>query len=301
MRVSIVAIVLAVVAGVCWGNQADARVYLPGVKVVQEVRTPQGVLRSYHRPGLPPTYWDQSFPALSGDRVTLDALVATGGAELGEVHFSLDGKEVVKLTRGPWRTEVDTTDLLVGKHVLEVRAKTAAPHARETGVTAALVIVPRDERAQHPLAEAGAGEPERLSSVIGSLNPELDAALDARADVVLAQPELFYASAGPEAKEFFYTLSRDKKVYYTSPLLPITTLLYLDPATPDLLPAPNKSEKGTAAEVTNQGSSDESESADSGQVILALQVGDGDGHFGPPVWSSLQVQPAKTTPGEAKP
>lgn len=307
MRVGIAAMVFGMALGLLGTSGADARVYVPGVKIVQEVRTAQGTLRSYQRPGLPPTYWDQSFPALSGDRVTLDALVATGGAELGEVRFLLDSKEVVKLTRGPWRTELDTTGLVVGSHALEVRAKTAPPHAREAVVKAALVIVPNDARtAEPPAQDTEASEQERLSAVIGCLNPDLDSTLDARAEAVLAQPELFYASAGPTAKEFFYTLSRDRKVYYTSPLLPISTLLYLEPAAPGLLSAAGPLRSGAAgagappaAQAKETGAEEAAAAAD--EVMLTLQVGDGDGHFGPPVWASLQLQPGATVPQEAKP
>ena len=85
------------------------------MKIVFEVRTSQGDLRSFHRLGLPPTYWDQTFPARQGDpRVQIHALVATGGAELEEVHVTLDGKQTAALTKAPWRTEVDTKNLSVG-------------------------------------------------------------------------------------------------------------------------------------------------------------------------------------------
>jgi len=276
-------------------GSALARVYVPGVKIVFEVRTPQGELRSYQRPGLPPTYWDQSFPARRGDRVTLDALVATGGAELAEVRFSLDGKEIAALTKGPWRTEVNTADLAVGEHPLEVKAKTATPHARETAAKGALVLVAADERtARLPAATEGESERERLSVVIGSLNPDLDRALDDRSAVTLAKPELFFASAGLGVKEFFYTLSREGGVFYTSPLLPVTTYVCLEP---EKAPAV----AGAKAVVPSETLAGAPLLLPAGEVVLTLQGGDGAGRFGPPVWAAVQVQPEVVRAQEAKP
>jgi hypothetical protein len=287
-----------------FSQAAEARVYVPTPKVVFEVRTAQGDLRSYQRPGLAPTYWDQSFPALQGDKVTVDPLVATGGAELGSVKVSVDGTGVADLSKAPWRTVVDTAGLALGEHAIEVKAKTAAPHAREGTAKATLVVLPQDERVgKLPAAGATESEGERLSAVIGCLDPEIDAALDASATASLTEPELFHASAGPAAKEYFYTLSREGKVFYTSPLLPITTFVLLEPegaAAPAAGAAEGKTEGGQQA--LHPRPTDTSAGAGMrlapGEVLLTLQVGNGEGRFGPPVWATLAVTPEAETPGE---
>src|SRR5574340_101395 len=169
--IAVIAALVGLLAG--FGQAAQARVYVPMPKVVFEVRTAQGDLRSYQRPGLAPTYWDQSFPALQGDKVTVDPLVATGGAELGSVKVSVDGNAVAELSKAPWRAVVDTAGLALGEHAIEVKAKTAAPHAREGTAQATLTVLPPDERlGKLPAAEATESEAERLSAVIGCRSEE---------------------------------------------------------------------------------------------------------------------------------
>ncbi len=100
------------------------------------------------------------------------------------------------------------------------------------------------------------------------------------AAVVLSKPQLLFASAGPDAKEFFYTLSRDGQVVYTSPLLPILTYVYLEPA-----PKPGAAAKPASPSLLTPG-----------EVVFSIQVGDGAGRFGPPVGVTLQIQAGEVKP-----
>ncbi len=265
------------------GNRAEARVYIPGVKIIFEVRTPQGDLRSYQRPGLPPYLLGSSLSRRAraiGCR--LMRWWPPAGPSWKKCTSRWTARNVAALTKAPWRTEVDTTNLALGEHPIEVKASTASPHSRTTAAKATLVVAAADERAEHAVVlPASDTDRERLSSVVGCVDPELDRALDDRAAAVVSKPQLFFASAGPGAKEFFYTLSREGQVVYTSPLLPMVTYVYLEPAPKLAAAAP----KPTSPSLLT-----------AGEVILSIQVGDGAGRFGPPVGVTLQIQPEEVKP-----
>jgi hypothetical protein len=254
-------------------SRADEEIYVPGVKIVLEVRTAQGHLRSFQRPGSPPTYWDQTFPVVQSDRVTIDAFIATGGAELGEVRIRLDNKLLSTQTSGPWRIETDTSKLALGHHLVEVWAATKEPNSRFRSVTTSFLVVPDNDPLLRVLqgetseAKLPISDEERLACAIRSRDQKVDqeTTTDAPAATVAA-PVLFYVSAGPTAKEFFYTLTRDGKVTYTSPRLPLMTHILLEPQKSD-----------------GQGQPP-------GELILTTRVGDGTGRFGPPAWVTVRIK-----------
>jgi len=246
--------------------------YVPGIKIVLEVRTSDGYLRSFQRPGSPPTYWAQDLPVVQGDQVTINPMIATGGAELAEVKIRLDQTQLADRTERPWRVQVNTSDLTAGYHLIEVWAMTKPPGARENSATTTFLVVPQNDPLLRILQPEGteSGPPvsdeERLSSAIRSRDPKVDQEITATSSATVAGPTLFFVSAGPAAKEFFYTLSRDDRVTYTSPRLPVQTHVLLEPQKAE---APGEAP---------------------GTLVLTARVGDGAGQFGPPAWITVHVQ-----------
>jgi len=285
--------VTARAVGAPTAEQAASVRYVPGIKIALEVRTPQGDLRSFQRPGAPPTYWAQDMPVVQGDKVTITPMVATGGGELGQLKIRLDNEQLADRAtpqsahRPPWRVEVDSGKLVPGYHLVEVWAATVgAPTAKGGGaegksVTTTFLVVPQNDPLLSVLEQAGETGPAvtdegRLASAIRSLEPKVDEELTGASSAKIAAATLFYVSAGPAAKEFFYTLSRDGQVTYTSPRLPLITSILLEPQT--AVGAPTAEGQGQAP----------------GVLILTVRAGDGEGRFGPPAWVTVHIE----APGE---
>jgi len=249
--------------------------YVPGIKIVLEVRTARGDMRSVQRPGFAPTYWYQDLPVVQGDKLTINAMISTGGAELGSVKIRLDHSDLKAGTEAPWRVDVNTTDLSPGYHLVEVWASTKPPAAKENGATMGFLVVPQNDPLLHVLAPATgeAGPPvspdEQLACTIRSREAEADKDITTSSSATVAGPTLFFISAGPAVKEFFYTLSRDGRITYTSPRLPVVTSILLEPQKPNGL--------GLAP----------------GTLILAARAGDGEGRFGAPAWVTVHAKPAE--------
>jgi len=253
-----------------------AEEYIPGVKIALEVRTADGDLRSFQRPGSPPTYWAQNMPVVQGDQVTVTPLVATGPDELKELKIRLDHEEIAVRSEEPWRVKVDTKDMVEGYHLVEVWAVTESAHPRDNSGTATFLVVPQEDPLLKALrvGSSQVGPPltdeERLSSEISSRDESVNQSLRGESLATVDEPTLFYVSAGPAAKEFFYTLTRDGLVTYTSPRLPILTHVLLEPV--------GAEGRGEAP----------------GEVILTVRAGDGEGRFGPPAWVTLKIEAAET-------
>ncbi|NIM05532.1 MAG: hypothetical protein GTN69_13250 [Armatimonadetes bacterium] len=254
-------------------NADEKKRYLPGIEIALEVRTPQGDLRSFHAPGLQPTYWTREMPVVKGDKVTVDPLISTGKEGLGEAKIRLDHAEIAHLTGPPWRVDVDTTDLVEGYHLIEVWAITNAEKSEEGDGTLAFLVVPPDDPLLRVLQQGDAsasGPPvsdeEGLACSIHSRDTSINKQLADASLAKVATPTLFYVSAGPAAKEFFYTLTREGRVTYTSPRLPLITHILLQPKTA------------------------EGEGQAPGELILTARTGDGEGRFGPPVWITVRIE-----------
>jgi hypothetical protein len=258
------------------GAQAATPQYIPGIEILLEVRTPQGDLRSFQQPGMAATYWTQDLPVVQGDRVTITPLVSTGSDELGEMKIRLDHKELADRTAPPWRVRVKTDDLEPGYHLVEVWAITKPPASKAKTVTTTFLVVPQNDPLLHMLEgekplTAPASQEEQLSCTIRSRDPEVEQEVDATSTAKVSKPTLFYVSAAPPAKEFFYTITRDGQVTYTSPRMPLATHVLLEPRKPD-----------------GQGQ-------EPGAFILTAQAGDGEGRFGAPTWITVDMQPAEVT------
>ncbi|HUT75358.1 MAG TPA: hypothetical protein VM221_11075 [Armatimonadota bacterium] len=254
--------------------RAEQSSYVPGIKVLLEVRTPQGDLRTFQLPGAPPTYWQQDMPVVQGDKLTVSPMIATGGAELGQVTVRLDNEPLAATSEAPWRAEVETAKLTPGYHSVEVWAGIKPPNAGEGSTAIAFLVVPPSD----PLLQSGqaaAGPPvsdeEKLACAIRALDPKVDKQLLTTSTAKVAGPTLFHVTAGPAAKEFFYSLSREGRVTYTSPLLPVQTSVLLTP-------------------LEDQGPGQEP-----GEVILTMRVGDGAGRFGPPAWVTVGIVAPEAT------
>jgi hypothetical protein len=255
--------------------QAAEEIYVPGIEIALEVRTPQGDLRSFQAPGSPPAYWTRGMPIVKGDRLTVTPLIATGGAELGQVKIRLDNQLLSEQTESPWRFEVDTANLTAGHHLVEVWAATTPPKSKHSTATATFLIVPNNDPMLLSLEEGApeAGPPvtddERLACSIHSRDAKAEKGIGETSLARVSAPTLFFVSAGPEVKEFFYTLSREGRLTYTSPKLPILTHILLEPQKQD--------GDGQAA----------------GDLILTVRAGDGKGLFGPPVWITVRIAPSE--------
>lgn len=257
-----------------WSAQAAAPEYIPGIRILLEVRTPQGDLRSFQQPGMAPTYWSQDLPVVQGDSVTITPLISTGKSEVGEVKVRLDNKELADRIVIPFRVRVKTADMEPGYHLVEVWAATKAPGAKYRTATTTFLLVPRIDPLLRVLEGEGAAggpvsEEEGLSCAIRSLDPDVDKEVTASSTAKVTKPTLFFVVAGPAAKEFSYTLTRDGQVTYTSQRLPVATHVLLEPRKPD-----------------GQGQ-------EAGTLILTTRVGDGQGRFGAPAWITVNIEPAE--------
>ena len=274
-RISLIVIAALLCASACVGYAAVG--YVPGIKIVLEVRTPKGDLRSFQRPGSPPTYWAQDLPVIQGDRVTIDPMIATGGAEIAQVKIRLDQRQLADRTEPPWRVQVHTADLPSGYHMIEVWAITKSPAAKENSATTTFLVVPENDPLlrilQGEASQVGppVSDEERLAGAIRSRDPKVDEEITGSSSATVAAPTLFFVSAGPAAQEFFYTLTRDDQLTYTSPRLPVQTHILLEP------------KKG------------EGQGEAPGTLILTVRVGDGAGRFGAPAWITVRVQAPEVT------
>jgi hypothetical protein len=222
LKRAVVSTIAAAVLVITWpASRAESRVYVPGVKLVLEVRSPDGNLRSYHRPGERPTYWGQDLPVVKGDLLTVDPFVATGGSELEEVRIRLDGDLVSTQVEAPWRYEVNTQDLDVGRHVIDVRVNTQSPGAAHNTASTSFRLLPQSDRF------AGSA-PEALDCAIGSLEPSLDREIAETSSVTLSGPALFFVAAGPRATKFAYALERGGE-RYDARTLPLSTHILIEP------------------------------------------------------------------------
>jgi len=222
LKRAVVSTIAAAVLLITWpASRAESRVYVPGVKLVLEVRSPDGNLRSYHRPGERPTYWGQDLPVVKGDLLTVDPFVATGGSELEEVRIRLDGDLVSTQLEAPWRYDIETQDLDVGRHVIDVWVNTRSPGAAHNTASNAFRVVPRSDR----LASFA---PKGLDCAIGSLEPSSDREIGETSSVTLSGPALFFVAAGPRATKFAYALERGGE-RYDSRTLPLSTHILIEP------------------------------------------------------------------------
>jgi hypothetical protein len=259
---------------------ADADGYKPGIKIMLEVRTAQGELRAFQRPGDQPTYWSQDFPIIQGDKVTITPLITTGGAELDKVRIRLDSNLISDSITPPWRLDLDSKTLVPGYHQVEVWAQTKLKKKGEASVNLVFLIVPPSDALMQiiqsaPTAPSVSAMPapaspenieEGLACTVRSVDAEADKAITETSSVKIGHPILvFVATGGPGAKEFFYTLTRDGQITYTSPKLPLLTQILLEP------------KKADGGGLTP------------GEAIFTARAGDGQGHFGPPAWITLDI------------
>lgn len=270
LRQAFIALAFLLVWALLWqAFAAAAEVYRPGVTIGLEVRTPQGDLRSFQRPGQPPSYWTPGMPVVRGDQVTIVPMITTGGAELGQVAIRLDQSPLTATTGPDCRVVVDTGRLAPGLHLVEVWAATKPQRGENSAATTFMVVPPTDALLQMQSGEAAAGPPvteeERLAVAIRSVDEQVDKDLTTTSSATIRAETRFSISAGPAVKEYFYTLSRDGLVTYTSPRLPISTLVVIGPQ------------------------ADGKVGLSPGKVTFTVRGGDGAGRFGAPAWVTLDI------------
>lgn len=275
----VVLAVLAIGMSACLAAAAEAKPEAaqadpPIIGVALQVRTAQGQPRAFDRPGLPPTYWDPGLPVVQGDRVTVAASIDPKQGKLEAVRLRLDNTVLLDRVKGPWQAEVDTARLESGHHLVEVWAETKSPD-RFKSVTTTFLVVPRGDPLLRVLLPegAGAGQPKlpqgsdpRLACQITSANPAVAKALKGTGPVTVEERTLLEVKAGRPGANYVYTLSRSGRVTYISPTIELLTYLELTPRRLD--------PSGLVA----------------GEVVLAVWVGDGKGHFGPPCRVVLEVK-----------
>lgn len=69
------------------------------------------------------TLWTPDQPVARGSVIKLSTFVATGGADLAQVIVRLDNARIATLTSEPWSTNLDTSTMSVGYHMVEVWAQ----------------------------------------------------------------------------------------------------------------------------------------------------------------------------------
>jgi len=248
--------------------------YIPGIKILLEVRTPQGELRTFQRPGDNPTYWTQDFPIVQGDKVVIAPLITTGEAELEKVRIRLDNVLLSDKITPPWRQEFDTKEMTPGYHQVEVWAQTKLEKSGEKSVNVVFLVVPASDTLLQMLQTTPTpsvpvpSTPEIIEADLACTIRSTDAAADktiTELSQLKVDRQVLLFIAAPTAKEFFYTLTRGGQVTYTSPRLPLLTHILLEP----------QKEAGVGLAP--------------GEAIFTVRAGDGQGHFGPPVWITLEI------------
>jgi hypothetical protein len=250
-------------------SQAARRQWKPKATAVLEVRQPDGALRLYHTPS-GAVYWSNDLPVVQGDRITAYAFVSTGEAALKKALIRLDNKELKTITTPPWHVEINTKDLAVGNHFVEVVA--TADGRIDIGTAVFLVAPATEPLLKETITPPTTPQPQPVTPV----TPELVCRVRSRADAVdqalargeapvVKEPTLFWVQAAEGVKEFQYTLLRVGKETYRSPAIPILSHMRLGPKQAD----------GTGLEP--------------GEVTLEVRAGDGKGNFGPPAAVKIQV------------
>ena len=98
--------------------------YIPGITIVPDVFLPDGhTLRTYKNAPQGTTYWHEGLPIQQGDKIKVNSFVATGGADLQEIRVTLDNTQIADPKSSPWSAVVDTSQLSVGTHMLQVWAQ----------------------------------------------------------------------------------------------------------------------------------------------------------------------------------
>jgi hypothetical protein len=113
--------------------------YKPGVAIVPEVLQSNGQERTYNTPN-GPSLWTDGLPIQQGDKVKLNVFAATGGAELGRIIVRLDNTKIAQIPKAPWNTVLDTTQMTVGPHMIEVFAETKGDHPQSATKTQSFFI-----------------------------------------------------------------------------------------------------------------------------------------------------------------
>ena len=220
--------------------------------------------------------WDTNLPVPQGDQVNVTVKASTGDPDvhLRELRIRLDSTLLAVLPRDrqepsvaeadagaqdappsphEWQLEVqlDSGHLQPGHHLLEAWAVTKRPD-RFKSVTTSFLVVPTDDPLLVLLLPPGAFDPHpvpipppdirttedpALACTIHAREADVEQELKATGSATVAGPVYFFVSAGPAAREFIYTLTRDGAVTYVSGRLPIvsggSTYILLRPPSPE--------------------------------------------------------------------
>lgn len=255
---------------------AAEAVWVPGVRIACEVRTPAGELRTYHTPPKF-SYWSPDLPVIEGDLVTANIFVALGGGEMGQVKVRLDNELLTTLKKAPWKLDLPHDRLKPGYHFLEVWA--SSRQGRWSSGTLSFLVVPASEPsirvALSPEAtekivtvEPGPGEPTGPTAVVRARDEAADKALKEGKPLAVNQTLLLWVETA-EGKQYFYTMEREGVVTYRSPALPLNTQILLEP----------RRAQGGGLEP--------------GKAIMKVRAGDLAGNFGPPTQVTLEIAAAQ--------
>jgi hypothetical protein len=257
-------------------GRAEDEAGVPRLHIALSVVTADGSPRTFRQagPGGMLIPWDTNLPVPQGDQVNVTVSASTGDPDvhLRELRIRLDstalevlpgdvnepstadtGAEDAAASAHEWQAEVqvDTGHLQPGHHLLEAWAVTKRPD-RYKSVTTSFLVVPIDDPLLLLLLPPGAFEPHpvpvpppdirvtedtALACTIHARDTEVEKELTATGSATVAGPVYFFVSAGPTAREFVYTLTRDGAVTYVSGRLPIVsgghTYILLRPPSPE--------------------------------------------------------------------
>lgn len=257
-------------APLCAGHAEDEP-GVPQVEIALSVVQTDGSPRTFQQPGPGGMWipWDTNLPVPQGDQVNITVSVDTGDPDvhLRELRIRLDSKLLKTIpasadepssadappTPHAWQAEVevDTGELKPGHHLIEAWAVTKRSD-RFKSVTTSFLVVPIVDPLLVLLLPPGAFEPHpvpvpppdirvtedpALACTIHARDAEVENELTATGSATVAGPVYFFVSAGPTAREFVYTLTRDGAVTYVSGRLPIvsggSTYILLRPPSPE--------------------------------------------------------------------
>lgn len=108
----------------------------PSIDAKLTVFTSNGDLRIYPTGSGGQEYYTDGLPIQQGDKIKLGVFVATGGFELKHIKVRLDNQLIADVIHAPWGATIDTGNLPLGNHMIEIwaQSESPAPYSSDTAI-----------------------------------------------------------------------------------------------------------------------------------------------------------------------
>jgi len=239
--------IIAVTAGVLlWGGSVLPALadkpsvsYIPAISLVPDVRLSDGTTSRTYKTEQGVTYWTPTLPVIQGDKVTLNAFVASGGSDVSHIIIRLDNTKIVDRKTAPWTATIDTTQLATGSHFVEAFAEGTGNHPQSSTKTLTFMVIkelPAQYKVEGSQEQYSGGQTvglpmnadptqpptaptflidkptdEKAQIIVRSRQQNADGLIQAGKTVEIAQPTTFYFSAALDstATQFAYVMTRN--------------------------------------------------------------------------------------------